>query len=197
MNTWCIPKSDAVKMHIWGWWLQWFPRNRLRGTNASTYIYFCFVYLNLKTLCQVLLSDVVIEKLYIYALKEMPMTLIEIEPVSLTPFAISGMETYFLYLTACLNDAHKFSWKAGTDWSSLRTNCNLEWRSMSPEDLSSDYVYIKPDGHLSNSLWNNITFVIFTIRSVWPSMKVTINVINAWCTIMSEAVTIPSMMNII
>ena len=53
--------------------------------------------LNNKKISQVLLLDAVIEKLLIYTLKTMLITLIEIEPISPTSFvgrAISGMGTY-------------------------------------------------------------------------------------------------------
>ena len=37
--------------------------------------------------------------------------------------------------------------------------------------------------------------VLFSwLRSVWPWMKVTVNIINTWCILMSEAVTVPSWM---
>ena len=31
------------------------------------------------------------------------------------------------------------------------------------------------------------------LRSMWPSMKVKVNIINTWCMLMSEAVTVPSL----
>ena len=58
-------------------------------------------------------------------------------------------------------------------------------------DLSSDYLQSKRDGHCSKTFWNNITF---SIISVWPWMKVKVNIIDTWCILMSEAVTLLSLM---
>ena len=40
-----------------------------------------------------------------------------------------------------------------------------------------------------------IKYLLFSwLRSVWPWMKVQVNIINTWCILMSEAVTLPSLM---
>ena len=73
--------------------------------------------------------------------------------------------------------------------SNLKCNCDLEWRSR-----SSDWEMILWTFRwtictaivmgISCSFWNNRTFIIFMIKicvSVWPWMKVKVNIISMWC----------------
>ena len=82
--------------------------------------------------------------------------------------------------------------------SSLRCNCDQEGRSTSLDwekiiYLSSDYLHSKLDGHCLNSLWNNWTFTIFMIKLIMPLNEG--NIINTWCILMSEAVTVTSIVS--
>ena len=45
-----------------------------------------------------------------------------------------------------------------------------------------------------NSFWNKQTFIIFMIKICVIWMKVKVNIINTWCILMSEAVTVLSLM---
>ena len=60
-------------------------------------------------------------------------------------------------------------------------------------DLSSDYVHSKLDG-IAWTVYEIIEHSLFSpFTSIWP-WKVKINIINTWCILMSEAVTVPSLM---
>ena len=58
-------------------------------------------------------------------------------------------------------------------------------------DLSSDYLHGRFDGHCLKSFRNTRTF---SIRYVWPWMKVKVNIINTSHILISEAVTVPRLM---
>ena len=60
-------------------------------------------------------------------------------------------------------------------------------------DILSDYLHSTLDRHSLNSFWNNIIkHLLFSwLISVW--MKVKVNILNTWCIIMFEAVTVPSL----
>ena len=59
-------------------------------------------------------------------------------------------------------------------------------------DLLSDYLYSKLDGNCLKSFWNNRTFIISWLRSVWHWVKVKVKIINMWCILMYGAVTVPT-----
>ena len=52
-------------------------------------------------------------------------------------------------------------------------------------DLESDYFHSKLDAYCFNSFWNNLT-LLSPLRSVWPWMKVKVN-IHTWSFPMSES----------
>ena len=72
--------------------------------------------------------------------------------------------------------------------STLRRNCDLEWRSKVISNFSRTIV----TANVMRIAWR--LSEIISVIYVWTWMEVKVNIINTWCILVSEAVTVPNLM---
>ena len=92
----------------------------------------------------------------------------------------------------------KINYSTSKNLSSLRRSGNLEVKVIRLRTFynHSPFVGLSSQqtwwAYCLNSFWNNRTFIIFMIayRSVWPSMKGKVNIINTWCVLVTEAIIV-------